>query len=334
MLHPALRRTGSLFIRVAVLLGSLVLLAAPAACSDDTCDDAQCAPGNRCLPLNGETRCRKTCTSNSDPLSNCPFGYTCTDTRSGAPPFCVQDEAKVTPKPAGQWGAPCRANLGAENPDCDREQGFFCYGALPTDANAYCTRYDCATDRECGAGFGCETVNQTPNIAAARRLTVGATQKICRRRAYCSTCTADVDCPTVNGIGQRCIPDANGASFCTSVCTSSANCPKDAQCVDAGIDVPVCYPRATVCVGDGSLCSPCRVDTDCGEDGVCVQGEFTTERSCAKRASSCSACPRTAGNAQVGCSTSGLPNVPRSYCYGVYEIGGSAADIGCWTPNR
>jgi hypothetical protein len=331
-----LRLSSKALVLVLTTCGALALSSAPLACSDDSCEDDKCAPGNRCLAYRGETRCRKTCTSNTDPVSNCPFGYTCTDTRSGAPPFCLQDEANVTPKP-GQWGTPCRANLGVDNPDCDVTQGFFCYGTFPTDANAYCTRYDCTKDSDCGAGFGCETINSTPNVGAARRLAIGAVQKVCRRRTYCSPCEADVDCPTANGIAQRCVPDANGVSFCAPVCTSTTNCPKDAQCVDAGIDVPVCYPRATVCVGDGSLCSPCRADSDCGEDGICIQGEFTTERACAKKArSGCASCPRTIAlpRRQIGCSSTGNATVPKEYCFGIYEIDGVLADLGCWTPDR
>ena len=61
-----------------------VVLAASAACSSNgTCSDGQCLAGNRCLALRGEVKCRKTCTSNSDPATSCPFGYTCTDIRNG-----------------------------------------------------------------------------------------------------------------------------------------------------------------------------------------------------------------------------------------------------------
>ena len=82
---------------------------APAATTPAACVDAKCAVGNKCLALGAETKCRKTCTSNSDPATSCPFGYTCTDTLTGVEPFCVQDKAltadgtPIVKKASGQW---------------------------------------------------------------------------------------------------------------------------------------------------------------------------------------------------------------------------------------
>jgi len=338
-----------------------------AACSSDekpaapTCDSAKCAPGNECLPLDGEVKCRKTCSSNSDPATSCPFGYTCTDTETeGVPPFCIQDTAlnaegkPIEKKPSGQWGAKCQANLGIENPGCDTEQGFFCYGVSPTDGDAYCTRYDCEKDSDCGAGFWCGKINQTPNVQTAKRTTIGEVQNVCLRRTYCSTCRVDLDCPPVGGTPQHCVDDANGGRFCAPECDSSQSCPTEARCATVG-DVKVCYPRANVCVGDGSLCSPCRVDTDCGEDGVCVKGQYTTEKTCAKKSTkSCetkNAQGQTVpaqGSCQEDISLEGkekanlvrclgavFEEVPKDYCHGMYLIGTQGGgDIGCWTPDR
>ena len=323
---------------------ALAVAVAVAACSsEDACVDSGCAAGNRCLALGGETKCRKTCTSNSDPLTSCPFGFTCTDTLQGQPAFCVQSAARtpdgstLTQKPTGQWGQPCRANLTIDNPDCDRDQGFYCYGTSPTDATAYCTRYDCTNDDECGPGFWCTAINQTPSVDSARRATIGATQKLCLRRSYCATCNVDLDCPTLSGKVQHCIVDASGLPFCAPECTTASNCPNEAQCVDAGIGANVCYPRATVCVGDGSLCSPCRSDADCGDDGICLQGEFTTEKACGKRPiGDCRTCPSSLASPKrgVGCSEEDSPTLPKRTCAGIYELAGSGADVGCWTPNR
>lgn len=145
---------------------------------------------------------------------------------------------------------------------------------------------------------------------------------------------------------QRCIADTSGAPFCAPECATSNNCNKEAKCVDPGIGTKVCYPRANVCVGDGSLCSPCRSDGDCGEDGICIKGQYTTERACAKKApGDCKA-----GEAKVpqgGCAAD-IPSpavkvrclggvfdeIPRNYCHGIYLIGDQGGDIGCWTPNR
>ncbi|MCW5833146.1 MAG: hypothetical protein KIS78_12160 [Labilithrix sp.] len=337
-----------------VICGGLAVLSA---CSSDPapaagCDSAKCAPGNTCLPFEGETKCRKTCSSNADPATSCPFGYTCTDTQTGDEPFCVQDTAigfdgqPLQPKTSGQWGAKCQANLGMENPGCDTDQGFYCYGVSPTDGDAYCTRYDCQTDRDCGAGFWCGQANLTPNVGTAKRSTFGEVQNVCLRRTYCSTCKVDLDCPPILGKVQHCIDDASGARVCAPECDGNASCPNEARCADVGVGAKVCYPRATVCVGDGSLCSPCRVDTDCGEDGVCVKGQYTTEKACAKKSTkSCGtssapsqgSCPQSlpdGSKAAVRCLGAVFDEVPEDYCHGIYMIGAEGGDIGCWTPKR
>ena len=324
------------FLRVGLVAIFLGVVAVVSACGDDACDSSKCAAGNKCLALNGITGCRKTCSSNTDPATSCPVNYTCTDPLTGGSPFCVAIQAQITPKDAGQWGFGCLANLGADNPACDSAQAFYCYGESPTDANAYCTRYDCTADNECGAGFWCATINKQPSVLAAARGAVGATQRVCLRRAYCATCKADVDCPTTKGIAQHCIVDAAGASVCTPECDDTSNCPNEAQCANAGFAKKICYPRSTACVGAGTLCSSCRSDADC-KDGACVKGEFTTERSCATRAISCSDCPSSVASPKrtVACSSKGSDSLPASYCTGVYALGGTAgSDIGCWTPDR
>src|SRR5262245_16440177 len=107
----ASRSTGAILrtltICVIVVGGSVLACSSKEAAG---CDDAKCATGNKCLPLNGEIKCRKTCSSNADPASSCPFNYTCVDPQQdGVPPFCVQDTS-VAPsggplkKADGQWG--------------------------------------------------------------------------------------------------------------------------------------------------------------------------------------------------------------------------------------
>ncbi len=326
--------------------------AAPAPAPAASCDNAKCKPGNTCIAYEGVTQCRKTCSSNADPATSCPFGYTCIDAQSGEPPFCLKETAvtasgaPLTKKDTGQWGSPCAANKGLENPDCDTEQGFYCYGISPTDGNAYCTRYDCTADLECGPGFWCGQINQTPNVETSKRKTLGAVQKVCLRREYCATCKVDLDCPPVQGIPQHCVQETSGAFGCMPECTTSKNCPLEARCADVGLAAKVCYPRANVCVGDGSLCSPCRVDTDCGEDGACVKGQYTTEKACAKKsATTCEkdgkpsqgSCPQTleAGSkSDIRCLGSVFEEVPENYCHGIYRMGSEGGDIGCWTPDR
>lgn len=320
---------------------------ATAACSSKdenaapSCDDAKCKPGNKCLPLDGEVKCRKTCASNVDPATSCPAGYTCVAPDDGNEPFCVEDNAKIEAKPNGQWGFACNPTDGLENPACDGAQEFYCYGESPTDGNSYCTRFSCETDRDCAAGYWCATVNVGPNVATTKR-TTHDTQTVCLKRTYCATCKVDLDCPPLDGRPQHCAPDQLGGSFCTPECKTSTNCNFEAKCVDVGVGAKVCYPRAGACTGDGSLCAPCRSDADCGDDGICVKGAYTTERSCAKKApGDCQS-----GEAQGGCAQSletpkvavrclgGIfDEVPKNYCHGIYPLGESG-DIGCWTPKR
>ncbi len=367
------------------------------------CDPAKCAPGNLCLAMDGDLKCRKPCTSNADPAGSCPSNYFCSSTNvpstipagctkvdvtpskalcsglsasSGtrltafhcpgakptgclaadaagnfccneapaetlAQPVCVKIFRDVATPGPKQWGAVCDPTKGLEeNPDCDAAQGFFCRGTSPTDATSYCTRYDCLGDRECAAGFSCATINVGPNVATAKR-TYHEVRTACLRREYCAPCNADVDCPPLAGRPQRCVPDQAGAGFCAPECATSKNCNPESKCVDGGIGVKTCYPRAGTCVGDGSLCSPCSNDAQCGDDGLCVKGSYTTERFCAKKsATTCTektnGCPPSSKpGVEVFCAAPDPkdPGESDNYCYGTYEIGESR-DAGCYSPAR
>lgn len=349
------RRARSYALALAATFAAAAVGSSAGCSSEETaapgCVDDKCATGNKCLAFNGETKCRKTCSSNSDAATSCPYGYSCRQMDGAPEPFCVQDQALnldgtfVTKKETGQWGAPCNASGGIENPDCDTAQGFFCYGTSPSDGAAYCTRYDCETDLNCGAGFWCGKVNTTPNVKTSKRTTVGETQNVCLKRTYCSTCKVDLDCVPIDGVAHRCVPDDDGKGFCTPECASSKNCPNESLCGDPGLGVKICYPRAGRCVGDGSLCAPCRSDADCGSDGACVKGQYTTERTCAKKStSSCDdgqgrgSCPadvQLKSKVRVLCLGGRVDEVPKDYCHGLYLIGTEGGgDVGCYTPDR
>lgn len=337
----------SFLTRVVIALGIAGGLALVPACGDDDeCDPSECLAGNQCLRYQGKVACRRPCSSNFDSATNCPFGATCVAAEPGVTPFCVPLTGRplTQNKEKGQWGAPCAAQKGIEADDCDVAQGFFCYGQSPTDGDAYCTRYECAADTDCGPGFWCATVNETPNVERAKRTTIGGTVRVCKRREFCEPCTVDLDCPAFKGTKQHCITDAAGFGMCTPECQNAGNCPSEANCADAGIGVKICYPRATVCLGDGALCAPCRSDIDCGEDGICVKGQFTTERSCAKRStSSCNegqeqgSCAEklASPNVIVRCLGGLINEVEPDFCHGVYLLGSEGGgDLGCWTPSR
>lgn len=371
----ALVRSADRATKSVLAAAAVVLLAF--ACSSSTgsnaggCDDSKCLPGNKCLPLAGETKCRKTCSSNSDPATSCPFGYTCV--KEDPEPFCVQDTPGLTKSDHGQWGASCKPSGGIDqNPDCDTAQGFFCFGIAPDDGAAYCTRYNCETDRDCGATFYCGDANIGPNVKTKKR-TIGQTQKVCLKRDYCSPCVADLDCPPLDGRPQHCIVDSkDGKSFCTPECEKTDNCNRDAKCVvNPNGGKNICFPNAGQCVGDGSYCTPCRSDADCGQDGACTKGQYTQERFCAKKAASaCQSgqkpnCPQAPADDPHKLSVCGTGDPselePKDFCAGVYffydpsvkscatdndcplvaqnqhepcidKVCVTGEDIGCWTP--
>ena len=257
-----------------------------------------------------------------------------------AKPLCVKELREVKPGPK-QWGAACNPTKGLDNnDDCDTAQGFFCHGTSPADAAAYCTRYNCSADRECTGGFSCATINVGPNVTTGKR-TYHETTTACLRRDYCAPCKADLDCPPLTGRPQHCVQDANGAGFCSPECAGPTNCNLEAKCVDPGTGVKTCYPRAGTCVGDATLCSPCRSDADCGDDGACVKGEYTTERFCAKkgtgtcRASAPKCTPSSKPGAKLSCAVADAasPSPLDNYCYGLYAFS-TGDDLGCWTPDR
>ena len=129
--------------------------AAAAACTSSTtappppgpvpCDPAQCAPKNECIPdANGVAQCRIGCVAQTD----CPFNTYCAT--SAPRNYCVKLTNPIAKKPTGQWGTPCLPSGGLDNnPACDAETGFACYGTGTTDATAYCTTYDCSVDLDC-----------------------------------------------------------------------------------------------------------------------------------------------------------------------------------------
>jgi hypothetical protein len=314
----------------------------------DACGDAGCSPGSVCVTVAGVASCRTPCTSNSDPAGRCAYGYLCTDPGTGEAPYCVESQARrkdgtpLVERP-GQWGRSCSPADGLVNTACDGEQGFLCHAESPTDSSAYCTRYDCTTDQECGPGFGCATINRAPNAVTADRGAVGDVQRVCLLRTYCAPCTGDVDCGLTAGGAMHCIPDGTGSAVCLPECSASTQCPNEAFCASGLVaDAKVCYPRAHACRGDGSICAPCRADSDCGVDGACVKGTYTTERSCAKKSASLCAskdCPPAPTNLPsastgIGCEKVANAEVPQGYCVGVYQIGGQSADVGCYTPAR
>jgi hypothetical protein len=348
-----------------------------------TCDDAKCKMGNRCISDGKVVTCRLPCTSNepSDPGS-CPFGFHCVDAQGVANTstmgeslnFCVKDDlppsgTAIVPKPMGQWGAHCDATKGFDtNPDCDHDQGFFCYGISPNDGEAFCTIYGCTSDTQCRMGWWCATINSTPNVTTATR-TFGPDQvtSLCLPRAwnlsllsYPAPCKTDLDCPLNQGIKQHCVDPGDGVhAVCAQECSGNKTCPLDAQCYDPGIGTSVCVPRAGTIGpvtdaerGKADLCSPCHSDADCLPDSYCVLARAflstSTEHFCTKKSGTpCkvvnnmlqSDCPmmapmQGAAPSGVSCTTNNSNGLaPRDQCFGLVSFG-SMKVPGCWTASR
>lgn len=310
------------------------------------CDSSKCAAGNTCIKIGEETKCRKTCESNSDASKACPFGYTCTalaaqDTPcTGAQCYCAEaayagvttPAAKIQKKDKGQWAFACNPTGGiAANADCDSAQGFQCYARNPSDGAAYCTRA-CANDNECGAGMFCGEVNDNPNAEVAKRSGNG-TIKICQKRDYCAPCKASVDCPG----GQVCAFAGAPDAFCTLPCSRDTECAVDAACIDIG-GKNMCYPNAGTCLGDGNLCSPCRSDTDCkAGGGICASSSaYTTEKFCTVPSpSKCKSkdCPAAPPGVTGGCAAEAFDDIPGGSCLGTFRLGSNPIP-GCYTRPR
>ncbi|MBS2012606.1 MAG: hypothetical protein JST00_06965 [Deltaproteobacteria bacterium] len=336
------------FPALLTLLSTLV-----AACSSTTtpvggpstpqCDPTQCAAKNECIDDGKETKCRLACAKHGD----CPFNYQCSvNPANAAKSFCAKSTSEVPQKPTGQWGSPCETKGGeANNPACDGQNGFVCYApGGPTDATAYCTRFECAADTDCAGGYWCATVNNAPNATKDAR-SFGPTHTACIKRAYCSPCNADFDCPVIDGKQSRCANDDAGGKYCAQACNDNTNCRLDATCVSGPVEdgAKVCKPRAGVCKGDGSICSPCRSDADC-PDGFCLKGPYSPEKFCSvKSKSACTAtgqgtivkgdCPAFTGFAgtKIGCQGSSADDsIPKDQCIGLIEFG-ETGDIACYT---
>src|SRR4029077_13336547 len=136
-----------------------ILLLAAIACSSSThsnpvkCNPASCAAGSACVGGSGASAagmacvggsdagatCQKLCTRQDD----CPFNWYCNDGQPKS--WCAPSTINFS-KQSGQFGDPCLPTGGDTTPACDTVDTFGCYGTSPTDANAFCTLFDCAQD--------------------------------------------------------------------------------------------------------------------------------------------------------------------------------------------
>jgi hypothetical protein len=340
-------RIGRLAAAALAAIACSVVVTAGCTKSAETCVTAQCDQGNICIATadeqsSGDKECRFPCATHTD----CPFNYHCDANTGGSSPYCVINTVTFVQK-SGQFGASCKPTGGlANNPDCDVADDFWCNGTSPTDADAICTLFGCVADTDCGGGFYCGSVNKFPNVGSSK-LQDGETWSACLPRAYCAPCAGDIDCGPANGAPQHCVTGTDNATYCAPECSSNTQCQADAQCLPYG-NFDACTPRAGVCKGDGSLCSPCRADNDC-TNGYCLLAYNSPEKFCSvKSGVACSVdtatstlvaqCPTTStATKEISCSLTEFdPEYPASQCIGTVVDGLDDNDQpeyvpGCWT---
>lgn len=308
-----------------------------------TCDPAKCATGNVCIAEGSENKCRRPCSSHGD----CPTNYKCQIGSSKS--YCVADTLQITAKDTGQWGSPCNSQDGIENAACDGDQKFKCFAKSPTDADAFCTRYDCAQDTDCRSGWYCGAVRSSPN-AESSTISWGTDSRLCLPQTFCAPCASDLDCSQKTG-PTYCVAGTDGAKFCATECGDDTGCDKWADCKAAPSGKNVCTPRAGVCKGDGKYCAPCRSDGDCkAGGGACLQAnQGTNEKFCSGL--SASDCTKNS-QGQVTHSECPTPEItptpyfdcaarknqgdaPFNACFPLVKFGTDtdAYTMGCWTRN-
>jgi hypothetical protein len=267
----------------AVAAALALLLLPPVGCSSSgegppACVSSRCPAGNECID-DGSGKglsCHQVCTNSSE----CPFNTFCNDGQPKS--WCVASTYPVPQLPTGQWGTICSPTGGAaNNPDCDGADGFACYGTSPTDASAFCTVFGCTVDTDCPGSWWCATVNQAPNVKTDTP-SFGPTLHACLPREYCAPCKLDHDCPAAaGGTQQHCASDSQGNGYCTTECSTDANCNLDATCKNwQSLCTPAqgascqsdedCLPVAGVVQHcDGARCTP-----ECGADSDCLASEL------------------------------------------------------------
>lgn len=249
-----------------------------------TCDSSKCAAGNTCLEVNGETKCRKTCSSNLDPSKACPLGYAC---RAPGDPSVGSQAASAIP--ASDLGGACSGGTspgelaGIGSSSCPRG---VCLADARGGIDVYCSA-DCST-QACPSGYSC----QSSTLGNAKRVCVKAASS-----TYCAEVAPTVkkqakgqwgfacnpsggvnnnpDCDSAQGFTCLARSPSDGDAYCSRKCDTTADCGPGLFCgeinetpsADAakresyGAVIRVCQKRA--------YGSPCYTDVDCPSAHTC-----------------------------------------------------------------
>ena len=221
----------------------------------------------------------------------CPDDGTCFASQcAGDPGACVQD-ADVCKDDAScvvgkcPDGSGCRVNCAV---DC--KPWLECQTKGEGDAEAYCTKRDCATDDDCIGGYYCGIIRDPHEVCATDPpkgdnsfcgettepcLPPGANgtslfegslcmlRRSCLKRDQSVPCATDLDCSQIEG--QKCVA-FGGETRCARTCAQNTDCLLDATC-DLGLGA--CVPKFGKWITDGGkFCEPCKNDEDCGGAGT------------------------------------------------------------------
>jgi hypothetical protein len=271
--------------------------------------DLDCQPGQSCLPAkeDGTGTAVATCqASGKGALGTlCPNGNECS-----------------TLMTCGD-GTPCPDSGTCKVGTC---QALQCLSSGVGDETAYCTKLDCHGTTDCPGGFWCEQIRTSsaicgqpiPNLeicgasggtcvdagtdaAGGTTYTSGALcseRNACTVRRQCVACSTDLDCSLVRG--QTCV-----AGSCAESCVSDGDCVDGFKCTSGS-----CLPRSGSCsgaTGQGIVCSPCRIDAECGPGMICGAFETGGQHTCllvGLPSLTCtvdSDCPLSASGAHVTC---------------------------------
>lgn len=225
-----------------------------------------------------------------DPWLTCPDNGTCFSNQcAGNPAACVQDAEFCKDDPncvVGKCpdGAGCRVNCTV---DCKPWLG--CQTTGEGDAEAYCTKRDCAADTDCVGGYYCGIIRDPHEVCGSNPpkgdnnfcgqtaegcLAPGANgtslfegsvcmlRRSCLKRDQGVACATDLDCSQIDG--QKCVSFA-GETRCARGCATNTDCLADATC---DLALGACVPKFGKWVGaGGGFCEPCKNDEDCGSAG-------------------------------------------------------------------
>lgn len=187
--------------------------------------------------------------------------------------------------PAKGFGEHCESHT-----DC-APWGLMCFRWGAEDPDPICS-WKCEDPYDCPEYFVCDY-----KYGFAQPVT------ICKQAEYCSPCEADIQCSLS---GMKCIRDKKGGKFCSYPCKPGIlSCNGGSRCIwveeEQGF---YCMPYWGACVGNGSVCAPCKVEEDCSKSGThCVESYYSHERFCTLECTGSKDCPHGFDCFDVGGNT-------------------------------